>query len=639
MQIGAVTDIITHFVGLLHLDIDPDREWSKPDGSGRDGQNSQTSLEQLRSGQHHPDMATAGSSPSYVPATRQHDDLVPRLPKIAAHPLLVKPHLPHLHLQPPPDAAPDAPQAGAGGDGGYSVDAQSASSDWHGADQGVVDVHQVNMLIANASYVDHFDGGLLPMPYGTPVVHDMIDQAYAVIPADAPGLGQTDSQEVVTFKSFGDSLAVGSTSSADSLHFGTTVDGVLVSSDGSPAALTLPVTTVDTTLPTADGVPLGQTIVTGSNIAGNEALISDTSATPITTIVMGNEVHADLIVQSNVVQNIDSLATASSTFAQDLLTGGNTVQNTAHFEQLPLTFSTNVSGDLGTNWNVQVVNGDFYDVNAVTQQNVLINDTLYAGAPQTDHYYAVLGGNTQVNQFEVTHDAPTYDLLIVLGNSYTANAIYQENVLLNDATVGVTFSPTNGGADQVLAGHNTVTNDAAISDIGTSGANPMTPDLQHLVQSLATDGDSAAAFPGLPTLGTTINVMLVTGNYYDLNLVSQTNVISNSANVLADFSKAGAGVPASVTTGNNTLTNSAAIVSAGTLGSQYVGGGAYETSMLVQTNLVTAHADTSGTSPNSLVPELVAFLDTGTTHDAPSSPALPTTTDAAHHDILAGTLA
>ena len=419
------------------------------------------------------------------------------------------------------------------------------------------------MLIADTSYVDHLAGEPLPIPTGSAIV-DMISQAYAPI-ADhgAPVLGNSDAKEIPILQAYENALPSSATSTAHGILPGTWVDGVHTSSDGSTVPLTLPVTSLDFTPPTANDVPLGQTIVTGHDIAGNVALIQDTSAAPLTTIVEGNAYHCDLIVQTNVVQNIDAIATnAPGGFASALAAGGDVVHNTAHFEQLPAVVSTTISGEFAQSWNVQVVNGDFYDVNAVTQQNALINNTLYVGTPETDHYFAVLGGNTQLNQFEFTHEAPVYDLLIVLGNSYTANAIYQENVLLNDTKAGVVFSPTNEGGDSLIAGHDTVTNDAAIADFGTTQWNSTTPELQALVHSLVADGNAAHGFPGIESLGTTVNVMIVTGNYYDLNLISQTNVVSNSSNVLADFTKAGLNVPTSLTLGHDTLTNSAAIVSA-----------------------------------------------------------------------------
>jgi hypothetical protein len=631
MQIAAITEIITHFVGLMHLHVEPLRQWDRPDGGPDEYRRGQ----EVQAPTPHSEFSHRADEtpliPIRLPKISTVDDHLLKVPKVAIH---AAPHLPESHLGPTHYEPPLSPDVSPGGGGDFSI---SQYQEWHGADQTVVDAHQVNMLIADVSYVDHAIGSI-PFASDASLQH-LIDQAHAVIPASNPTLGGSDTAEVVRFKTFEDGLAACS-NHADTLADGTWTNGVMSSTDGSPVPLSVPVSDLIQAGQSADGIALGRSIILGHDIAANESLIVDTSAAPLTTVVMGNAYSADLIVQSNVIQGAFSVATnALDAFLPAAINDGDTASNVAHFQHLDAVVSGTVSGSLGQSWNVQVVDGNFYDVNASTQVNVTINDVTFSGAQQSDHYAAVLGGNTQLNQFQLIHDAPSYDLLIVLGNSYVANTIYQENVLLDDGKVGVQFAAAEGpgtSSQGIAVGHDTTTSEASITSYGKSVWNPASRDLENLVKSLVQQGDGAPAYPQIDSIGTTINVMIVTGDYYHLNLVSQTNVVANGVLALADLSTAGVDVPTTVSAGQNTLANSAAIVTAGSLNAQYIGGHAYETSMLVQSNIVQAHADLTSSSPHTLVPELVAFLDMGfaaTGHG--SAHSAPTTVEAHHHDGLA----
>lgn len=625
MQLGVITEIITHFVGLLHVAPDAERNGAHPDG------------------------APYGRGPGYAPTPHGHSHgPLPQLDPAATRPLLdavqqgepdghfarwiVKAHsvAQKGHHDPVPikpyEMPPPAPMAGgAGGDG--LADDSGVHVRWLGPDQAVIDDHQVNMLIGDTSYVDHV-AGALPIPADVQL-ESLIQTAYAVVPAGVPSLGTSASQELTIVKSFEDGLASGTTPAAGTLTVGTFVDGAATSADGTPIAPSLPVTTFDFDTPTATNIAQAQAIVLGHDTAANAALIVDTSAAPLTMIVEGNAYSANIIVQANVVQNIDQVAVSG---APDLgaIFDANSIHNTATFAELPYVVSGTATGSLAQTYAVTVVNGDLYDVNTVTQQNVLYNDSLYVGTPKTDHYYAVLGTDGQENALYVTHDGPSYDVLIVRGSSYQVNEILQENVLSSNNTIGVAFNPDNGASDMLKAGGNTISNQASIEVIGAQGWQPTTPDLQAFVQSLMASGEASGALPALPSYGSDVTVTVVEGNYYQLNLISQTNVVANSTSALADLTKAGAGTPGTVLAGVDTLSNAATIVSAHALDTQYVSGQQYSMSMLVQTNIVDAHATTSGASPAALSPDLVPFLDSANVSDVGTLP--PSAHQGAIHD-------
>lgn len=628
MQLAVVTDIISHFAGLLRIEIDPPRAWERPDGAPRWHLSGTTAS----NGTHHllsPDAPTPTPSAPFLitAADSSHDPHLKtwtgNYTRLSHGPM---PPLAHVSPLPPLPVCPFGGMSVAG-DGGTET-ATNVKVIWNGPDQAIVDDHQVNMLIGNTAYVDHLAGSL---PFASLAnVEPLIEEAYAAIPSDVPQLGLSDSQELPLVQSYEEGLATGQSSQAATLHQGTTVDGILTSGDGSPLPATLPTTT----LPSAENVAYGQTVVLGHDTAANAAVVVDTSAAPLTTIVQGNAYAIDLIVQSNVVQNEDALATSG---APDLATlvGANSVHNTATFTQLPNVVAGTVTGTLGQAMTVNVVHGNLYDVNAITQQNVLLNNTLYVGTPSVDHYYAVLGGNGQENALTVTHDGPTYDILVVLGNSYQGNVVYQENVLSSNNEVGVAFSPSASAGETLQTGGDTITNQASIATIGAPRWQAESGGLQAFVQDLLKNGDAAKLFPGLPAYGANVQVTIVTGNYYQMNLESQTNVVANSTRTLADLTK-GAAAPQQVIAGVDTLSNAATIVAAHALDGQYVNGKAYETAMLVQTNLVDTHASTSAAaSPAALVPDLVPFLDPS--HAADVGPSAPTTLAAhdAHHAAFA----
>ena len=105
-----------------------------------------------------------------------------------------------------------------------------------------------------------------------------------------------------------------------------------------------------------------------------------------------------------------------------------------------------------------------------------------------------------------------------------------------------------------------------------------------------------------------MRVLYVTGDYYDVNLVSQLNVVSD-ADALAQVLPADAlfredGAEQWVATGGNTLSNTAVIVDTGAVVATHVGGEIYEESFLVQAEIVIE--DDASDDPG-LASELVAF--------------------------------
>jgi hypothetical protein len=146
--------------------------------------------------------------------------------------------------------------------------------------------------------------------------------------------------------------------------------------------------------------------------------------------------------------------------------------------------------------------------------------------------------------------------------------------------------------------------------------------------------------------GGTFHILYVTGNYYDVNAIWQTNIVSDAnmaiqlqgspAAATADY-YGGSMATQNVSTGGDVLSNDAAIVDVGNT-STHVNGQAYGDSILIQANLVNQDSDhVAQTNPQVLVPEVIAFVGQDNATDN-SDPQHHATTTLPHDDPMAGVL-
>jgi len=144
--------------------------------------------------------------------------------------------------------------------------------------------------------------------------------------------------------------------------------------------------------------------------------------------------------------------------------------------------------------------------------------------------------------------------------------------------------------------------------------------------------------------GGEFNVLYVKGDYYDINAVWQTNVITD-VNIVMQFLDPPSGAALardadgaetqSVMAGENLLTNDAAIVDVGATNT-YVNGQIYGDTILVQANLLPTDKDEALThDAQALVPELVAFVNESQ-NEAP--PVQPVMIAPPHDDAIANVL-
>ncbi len=213
--------------------------------------------------------------------------------------------------------------------------------------------------------------------------------------------------------------------------------------------------------------------------------------------------------------------------------------------------------------------------------------------------------------------------------------------MIDDDHITSRLDGESGGQQIAFAGGNSLVNEARITTYGASEYKDMN-DAQHaLVQSLQAgqtiltpNGDWMLAGSATGTL----KVLFINGDCYDLNLISQTNILSDQDQV-AQWTGSGGGAVQGAVTGANSVYNTAHIIDVGTLtGSAYIGGDVYEDSILIQANLV-IEDDQVAIHTEAYVPEVIAF--TGDIQTAPDDCAVSQPTkvcDPAHYDNLGNVL-
>jgi hypothetical protein len=305
--------------------------------------------------------------------------------------------------------------------------------------------------------------------------------------------------------------------------------------------------------------------------------------------------------------------------ALETVTGGNRADNIADFVQNPGIYDSLLATFAGPRWNVDVVEGDYYNIHTSVQFNYLIDNDVIVQKSADTHYEAYSGANKLGNLAEVFSGTIQYDLIIVTGAYHGMNVIFQNNILLNDDAIKLLTAGTDP-SQSIFSGQNELANTATIETYGDDNFKPMDDNLNNLVTAL---GNGATVLD--PSYGTYIDgsggvfdVLYVKGDYYDINAIWQTNVTSDMNVIIQLLETPSADALAlhpdgaetqSVTTGKNSLSNDASIVDVGAT-TTYVNGEVYGDTILVQANLLPEDKNqTLAGDTNALVTELVAFVN------------------------------
>lgn len=362
----------------------------------------------------------------------------------------------------------------------------------------------------------------------------------------------------------------------------------------------------------------GQWAVLGGNEATNAALIADLKEGSNTMIVLGDFYKTNVIVQTNSFIDNDT-ADISSAGVGNVVSGGNITDNIADFEQLGGPFAGFPALYAGLTWNVEVVDGDFYDVNVVIQQNMLRDNDVTVQNTSVTHFEVRTGENDQINVAQVTNGDVKYDLIVIGGDYHGANWIVQHNIILDSdiLKIGATGDAAPVSGQSAEAGANELLNNARIISYGDDNFAQPTEGMKDVASVLAAGENTLDVDYGwfVPGNGSgVLNVLFVTGDYYDINAIWQINVISDVDTAIQFLAGtpppdiAGDGtLTQSVSSGANIASNEAVIVDAGATFS-FVEGDVYQDTILIQGNLTGEDNDKVMIGdPSALIPEIVAF--------------------------------
>ncbi|MES0880966.1 hypothetical protein [Roseibium sp. SCP14] len=331
---------------------------------------------------------------------------------------------------------------------------------------------------------------------------------------------------------------------------------------------------------------------TGSNTVYNAAVIVDADEGVGTFVVFGDYFRTNTIAQVNVYSDSDhiQIGNPGAGFSLSLSLDGNVTTNSANFSRESLLDEAiDFRGFTGFFWNIDISYGDYYDVKSLYQENVLYSNDILYQTSTASHQRVMVDANGQTNAAIVEDWGNSYDLIVVLGSYFSGNFIHQTNVLLDNDWV-VMASPGVGGSQTLYGGQNELSNEAAITSYGLDSFGSISAGFEAFLRSLETsnriDPEDWWSFSGSGS--GKMNVLFVTGDYYDINFIKQLNVIADSDAVMQ---VGGDGSHQFLSTGGNTLTNFATIIDVDAYGDQYVGGEVYEEWTLVQTNVIGSEDD------------------------------------------------
>lgn len=622
MSLDHSTEQIAHFIGSFHLDIDAlrlrtDYEAFKVAQNAEAEPPPETEHKPMRS----PPYEMKGFEPglTYVaPADAAPPQEVPLVEHGPEEPVPLEPAL--VEEGPAPDqlALVDAPVGGSGvtlmipppPNSILTVTTQIAVvSDSDVLDFGAPDAFiapelqfaQLTTLVATATALGAGVGETL-LPSATPTLAQAETMAGEMLatgqhPA-APGVTET-----VLHGPEAETLVIDGEAASDMPLFIDLLPALLKPEEAPEEEALDPRLDPNPDAPDPFGVDPGHEVVTGGNLAINEALITLRWVDAPVIAVGGSVMDLSSISQTNVmVSTALPGATLAPSVAMNAASIGTVSSQTGT--------AAPVSQDQPEGWNVVTIEGDLTAVNWI-QQYVFLTDmdcaeVIFTGAAT----YIGMGENVVSNLTSLTELGYHYDLIVVGGDMLTLNTITQTNVLL-DADV-VTGAPVG----TVQGQENVQLNKAEISTVGIDTVEKMTDELQATMQALETGGfglpPEILADPHFAGLDT-INVLYITGDLIKMNVIDQVNVIGDSDQVHMALDDVAAleGALVTVTTGANAQLNSAQVVDDGIDSVVMAMGEAYSDALIHQAGLIDLDAPPDGVAMSAMVNEAVAFLAEG----------------------------
>ncbi|THV10179.1 hypothetical protein E9677_23630 [Rhizobium rhizophilum] len=356
---------------------------------------------------------------------------------------------------------------------------------------------------------------------------------------------------------------------------------------------------------------------TGGNTLINNVVLQNIWTGATMTVVGGDHVEANAIVQINALWDADDISAAVSGWTKDA--SANEMYNIATFDHLDTSngSTSDASGADGypAFWAVTEIHGDLMIVNWLEQIIFMTDDDVGIISSSGVTTSVIAGDNFAVNHASVFELGFFYDLIIIGGSIYDANIIHQMNVLFDNDLIGATADFQTSGEGSFSSSGNLLWNEARIGTIGDADRfDTLSQDHADTLASFADGNGTVApellsdeAFAGLQGL----RVLYISGDLINLQYIRQTNILGDSDQIALAMDAISPDLDATwtVETGSNALINNATIIDLDSVGKTYIGGEQYSQETLFQAELITSHPDFGNPNPDALVTEAVLFLD------------------------------
>lgn len=665
MNSGGITETIWHFAGYLHIadevarastlySGEPQKPPPEDDANPLQEPVRDPSFDEISS---QPVFAREPSPPAPYPDPPQLGTL-PHIP-VTAKLILSSPTLPHLELieEPGFQRLVSIPSEHV-----ITVEYQP------GGNETLADLRQLNHAedhdLVTSDAIRGSDGApVVPVELHLDDVRDaMVAQAEAAVPVDLQPVAAASTESLIeTVKARAETWIETGSPNADGSPAQTAPEGRIVDGQASDAELPVPsmleiapwrpdepakAEDAGEAAPPASPAPVEQTLdapeptdgvatlaETGLNTQINAAMIIDLDEAVGSLMIGGDHFFSRGIIQVNILTDSDHVDIAvEGALAPTVVTQENEVHNVAEFVTHVMTAS--VRGAAATPlWSIDVMPGDFYDIKSIRQINDLNDNDRTVQAEDGTYFDLKTGGNEQVNLTEV-RGVDSYDIIIVTGDYYRADWIYQYNIVLDPDSAKVFATGNADDETDVTTGFNQLINLATIETYDSAEFKELNHARRDLMEAIG-EGHTILiphADWNLYGRGGTLKVLYVPGDYYDINVITQVNLLVDADQSIQ--ASASDGTTQGIAAGGNTAINEAHIIDPGTLStSRYLGGDAYEESVLIQVNMITDTDTVTIHDTQTLVSELVAFAQQ-TEHDRGPPPDLPLPVDPAQHDHL-----
>jgi hypothetical protein len=375
------------------------------------------------------------------------------------------------------------------------------------------------------------------------------------------------------------------------------------------------------------------TVQAGANLMVNEVVLKSLDSVSAHFAVVGNYCRIDVIIQTNAYSDTDTFENGFST-QQPLCQPSTNAMNIANFvhkaDQVQSAESSDDAPVFPQNWQITIVSGDLIQMDWISQYSFISDNDMHVLSATGAYTTIVTGGNMAINSASFADLCSSYDLVLIGGDYYDGNFIFQTNILFDNDTF------TSGGAAEDYNGalstsDNLLWNAASIQN--GEAINWVTGLPDHYLQAVngLANGDykmpdgfhNDQNFQGFEGL----RVLFISGNVYDLNYIEQVNVLGD-ADYVAHYEDAiltaSCDTVWDISTGSNALINVAVIVDNDTHGegTSYVGGGVYSDAILIQADIIVSQPAAPATG-QPLANEAVAFLDHDTDTSATNDQATP----------------